>query len=189
MILLSTSMSDTAEVISAHSTFADAIPTNLTDASTLELKRVAAVPAKDTRTRRAFSPAELQETIPHSVQTEVARRISSSKQVLLLAEWEGQVTEVHDDFIVAQLRGIFGEGVRDSIEMARIPTTDLRTEDMSLARAGAFFRMCSSYEIGSKRQRKRLMEITFRKTPVYKQDLLERARVVAGDLHSGLRLE
>lgn len=160
-----------------------------------------------TRTISSISPVNIGGTAPNShtapgmdlppgpaslvgpaVALPTAKTWDNSSRSQVIAEWHGQVVAVEDGYLVAELRGTLGNGVAGSFEEAQIPIEEVRTEDLALVRAGAFFRLCVNWEFvnGSRR---RLTDLVFRRMPAYRRDELEDARAVAGELWHALRVE
>jgi hypothetical protein len=107
----------------------------------------------------------------------------------LLAEWQGCVTSIDSDSFTAELHGLVGIGVAGAVELAEIPVSDVRFEDKTLFREGAFFRLCISYEKSPTGNLRRYTEVIFRRLPAYTQRELEEAREDAQEFMRGLRLE
>jgi hypothetical protein len=106
-----------------------------------------------------------------------------------VAEWQGQVTGIEDEYFIAQLRGTVGNGIAGSLEEASIPIDDVNPGDIDLLKLGAFFRLCISYEIAPTGNRRRYTEVIFRRLPAYRREELEAARSKAADLARDLRVE
>ena len=106
----------------------------------------------------------------------------------VIAEWHGQVVSIESAYFVAQLKGKLGTGVTGSLEEAQIPLDEVRSDDLLLLKAGAFFRLCVNLELinGSKR---RVTDLVFRRMPGYRRDELEAAKESADQLFHALRVE
>jgi hypothetical protein len=98
----------------------------------------------------------------------------------LIAEWEGQVTEIGSETFEARLRGIFGQGVDGELEEATIPLAEVTGPNRELLAEGALFRLCVSYEEFESGQIRRYTDIVFRHLPAYRKpdidDAVQRAR-------------
>lgn len=106
-----------------------------------------------------------------------------------IAEWDGLVTDIEDEYLVAQLRGTFGMNVIGCDEEAFIPIEDVNQKDYDLLKIGAFFRLCISYEISPHGNRRRYTEVVFRRLPAYRREELEVARSDAAELARDIRVE
>lgn len=106
-----------------------------------------------------------------------------------IAEWQGMVTEVGDDYFFAELRGLSGSGVHGSLEEARLPIEEVRTEDRELLEPGAFFRLCIKRDHTAQGSLRRYSEVVFRRMPAYRRQDLEAARERARELARELRVE
>lgn len=134
------------------------------------------------------------ETIPREiifasgapVQRHIAVDARPRSQVV--AEWQGQVSFIEADYFVAELTGTIGVGVAGSLEEAQIPIEEVRLEDRTLVREGAFFRLCVNWEQvnGSRR---RVTDLVFRRMPAYRRDELDTAKATAAELFHALRVE
>jgi hypothetical protein len=107
----------------------------------------------------------------------------------VIAEWDGYVTEVGEETIEAQLRGLRGDGVAGEIEEATIPKAEVRDADKPLIAAGALFRLCISYEKTPAGERRRYSTLVFRRLPAYRQQDLDDAHERTRARLNGLRLD
>lgn len=104
----------------------------------------------------------------------------------LIAEWQGRVVSIHEDYFVAEVNGLTGEGVEGVVEEAIIPNDDVQEQDKSQFRVGAFFRLCINYQTLPSKRKARTTTVSFRRLPAYSASELraadERARQLFGNL-------
>ena len=106
-----------------------------------------------------------------------------------LAEWHGQVSSMGGEYFVAELRGVWGDGVAGEHEEATIPIAEVPDDDRTLITPGAFFRLCVSRERAPHGTLRRSTYVVFRRMPAYRREELEDALVRAREIVRGLRLE
>jgi hypothetical protein len=107
----------------------------------------------------------------------------------LIAEWQGRVVSIHEDYFVADVDGLIGEGVEGTSEEAIIPIMDVQESDKSQFRVGAFFRLCINYHTLPNKRRIRATTVSFRRLPAYSTSELNAADERARDITSRLRVE
>lgn len=107
----------------------------------------------------------------------------------LLAEWEGRVVSIYDDYFVADVEGLTGEGVEGISEQAIIPIADIQDQDTTLFRVGAFFRLCINYQMIPGKRRVRVTTVIFRRLPAYSASELNAADDRARHLYQRLHVE
>jgi hypothetical protein len=91
-----------------------------------------------------------------------------------LQEWEGRVTEVHDDAFVAHLIDLTA-GHDHEQERAIVPITEISDSDRKLLRENAVFRWVIGYRhFGATKER--FGRIVFRRLPAWSISELEQAR-------------
>ena len=71
---------------------------------------------------------------------------ASVQSELLLAEWDGYVTNISEHYFTASLTGIFGQGVEGEREEAEIPVSDVNKSELDLFQLGGAFRLCVLHE-------------------------------------------
>ncbi len=147
-------------------------------------------------TRGLVTPTDSRpQVVGETEQAGAVRNVSMNKEAFrpttsqLVAEWQGCVTSISDDYFVAEMLGTHGEGVIGSLEEAVVPLEDLRESDKALLLEGAFFRLCISYEVEPTGSKRRFTEVVFRRLPAYRRDTLEVAAKDAYSLSRGIRLE
>lgn len=107
----------------------------------------------------------------------------------LIAEWQGRVVSIHEDYFVAEVNGLTGEGVEGVVEEAIIPSEDVQEQDASQFRVGAFFRLCINYQTLPNRRKVRTTTIIFRRLPAYSASELRAADERAKQLFENLCVE
>jgi hypothetical protein len=107
----------------------------------------------------------------------------------LIAEWQGRVVSIHDDYFVADVNGLFGEGVEGLSEEAIIPRMDVQEHDESQFRVGAFFRLCVNYQTLPNKRKVRTTTVSFRRLPAYSSSDLRAADDRARDIMQRLHVE
>ncbi len=107
----------------------------------------------------------------------------------LIAEWHGCVVSIHEDYFIADMEGLIGQGVEGSSEEAIIPISDIQAHDKEQFRVGAFFRLCINYQQLPNKKPVRLSTINFRRLPAYSKFELNEADKRAEELLKSLHVE
>lgn len=115
--------------------------------------------------------------------------VTQRSTVTVLAEWNGCVLATNGQYFTAELKGVFGEGVRGEEEDAEIPVSDVAESDSELLYPGNFFRLCVFYEIREDGQPRRYTQVVFRRLPAYRAPDLAKAAERALEIHRALRVE
>jgi hypothetical protein len=113
----------------------------------------------------------------------------TAPRVEVVAEWDGYVEEIYDDYFSASMRGLRGAGVIGEEEEAEIPISDVDTEDRDLSVEGGFFRLMIAYESPRVGPKKRYTTVQFRRLPAYTKRELDARDREADELLDGLQLE
>lgn len=147
-----------------------------------------AVAAND-YTMRPDPPATAEGHLRRRESTFETPTASTSKHAMRVAEWDGYVITVGEQFFTAALSGIAGEGVAGERHDAEIALDDVGRSDRALLRPGAFFRVCIYFELDEDDRPRRYAKVVFRRLPAYRQVDLEQADRRADERHRRLRVE
>jgi hypothetical protein len=120
---------------------------------------------------------------------ERARDAIATPLIVVIAEWDGYVEEVLEDYFTARMRGLKGEGVVGKNEEAEIPISDIDNADFDLIVPGGFFRLTISYETRRVGPKRRFTEVQFRRLPAFTPREIESAEQLANELFNGFQLD
>lgn len=105
-----------------------------------------------------------------------------------LQEWEGYVTEIHDETFVARLVDkTAGADVPE--EEGEFPFSDVSDSDRELVKPGAIFRWTIGYLKSASGSKKRVSQIVFRRLPQWTRKELALAEMKAKEIASAIAWE
>ncbi|MFQ5799628.1 MAG: hypothetical protein ACE5H0_13180 [Bacteroidota bacterium] len=114
----------------------------------------------------------LRERLASSVIT-TSRAIPKQDGFVLLQKWEGIVTQVGKDSILARLSDLSEKGPDEEVEL---PIEEIPPSDRKLVAPGAVFYWCIGYLDTVHGQRIRASAVRFRRLPVWTKEEVRRAR-------------
>ena len=142
------------------------------------------------RNRNTYVPDLNYYPLLQAEETPEARQqpVSIPQAPRVLAEWDGYVERIYDDYFEARMRGLQGVGVKGKSEEADIPKSDVDDSDQSLIVPGGLFRLTISYETPKPGVKRRYTSVQFRRLPAYSQRDLNMVEREADELFNGIQL-